>query len=82
MPSGSLGKEIKDTACFGVYTNNYEYLIFILWGVMVTLGVGILAFFCTSVCKRCKERAEDSDDENETEGSVSNERRGRKSTSI
>ena len=66
--------------CFGKYTNLYEYLIYILWGLFVVLGVGITTFFCTDACKRWKERIEEEDATNFTEGNE--QRTARKSTSI
>ena len=66
--------------CFGKYTNLYEYLLYILYGLFTVLGIGITLFFCTDACKRMKERAAEEDAMNATEGNEP--RQGRKSTSI
>ena len=47
---------IESNACFGKFTNLYEYLIFGLWGLLAIILITGLVFFCTNACERCKEK--------------------------
>ena len=53
--------DLIESTCFGSYTNLYEYLIYILWGLFIVFGLGIAIFFCTNACKNCREKIEEED---------------------